>query len=114
MAAVSSTMLELGTPAPDFRFPDTTGKSVSLADFKDVRALLVIFMCNHCPYVKHISSALARFAREHRQRGLAVVGINANDVTPRPEDSPEKMAEEVKATGYGFPYLYKGVIENLR
>jgi peroxiredoxin len=106
MAAVSSTMLELGTPAPDFHLPDTTSKTVSLADFKEARALLVIFMCNHCPYVKHISSALARFAREYQQKGLAVVGINANDVTTHPEDSPEKMAEEVKAAGYSFPYLY--------
>lgn len=106
MTAVSSTMLNLGTAAPDFSLPDTTGKRVSLADFKDTPALLVVFMCNHCPYVKHISSALAEFAREYQKQGLAVVGINANDVSTHPGDSPQKMAEEVKQVGYSFPYLF--------
>lgn len=106
MAAVSSTMLELGTSAPDFSLPDTIGKRVSLADFHDAPALLVVFMCNHCPYVKHISGALAKFAREYQAKGLAVVGINANDVTTHPDDSPEKMVAEVKAAGYTFPYLF--------
>lgn len=100
-------MLELGTPAPDFQLPEpATGRTVSLADFKDASGLLVIFMCNHCPYVKHISSALAQFAREYQPKGLAIVGINANDVQNYPDDSPEKMAEEVKSQGYVFPYLY--------
>ncbi|MFQ6022669.1 MAG: thioredoxin family protein [Acidiferrobacterales bacterium] len=106
MAAVSSTMLELGTPAPDFSLPDTTGKHVSLADFSDSPALLVVFMCNHCPYVKHIRFELAAFARDYQARGLGVVGINANDVSTHPDDSPEKMVEEVKTAGYTFPYLY--------
>ena len=106
MTAVSSTMLNLGTAAPDFSLPDTTGKTVSLADFRDAPALLVVFMCNHCPYVKHLSRALAEFAREYQKKGLAVVGINSNDVSTHPADSPEKMVEEVREVGYSFPYLY--------
>ena len=99
-------MVPLGTPAPDFRLPDTTGKLVALGDFKDAPALLVVFMCNHCPFVKHIRTALAQFARDHQPRGLAMVGINSNDVASYPEDSPAKMAEEAKRAGYVFPYLY--------
>jgi len=99
-------MLALGTVAPDFRLPDTTGKLVSLADFKDAPALVVVFMCNHCPYVKHIRQGLAQFARDYIPRGVAMVGINSNDVVRYPEDSPARMAEEVKAGGYIFPYLF--------
>lgn len=99
-------MLALGTVAPDFRLPDTTGKLVSLADFKDAPALVVVFMCNHCPYVKHIRQGLAQFARDYIPRGVAMVGINSNDVVRYPEDSPARMAEEVKAAGYIFPYLF--------
>jgi peroxiredoxin len=99
-------MLELGTSAPDFQLPDTDGKSIGLQDFEDRRGLLVVFMCNHCPYVKHIRGALAQFARDYQPKGLGVVGINANDVANYPADSPEKMAEEVAGAGYTFPYLY--------
>ena len=106
MALTPSTMLPLGTAAPDFRLPDTNGKTVSLADFKDKPALLVIFMCNHCPYVKHIRAGLAQLARNYLSRGVAIVGINANDVANYPEDSPAKMAQEAKSAGYIFPYLY--------
>jgi len=107
MAATPSTMLDLGTSAPDFALPEpATGKTVSLADFKNAPALLVVFMCNHCPFVKHIRSALAEFAREYQAKGLAMVGISSNDVADHPDDSPEKMAQEVKAAGYVFPYLY--------
>ena len=106
MAGVSSTMLELGTAAPDFSLPDTTGQLVSLADYKQAPATLVVFMCNHCPYVKHIANQFAEFAREYQAKGVAVIGINANDVSTHPDDSPEKMAEEAKKTGYTFPYLY--------
>ncbi len=108
MSLTPSTMLELGTPAPDFSLPDTTGKTVGLADFAEAKGLLVVFMCNHCPYVKHIRHALADFAREYQAKGLAVVGISANDVDSHPEDSPVKMAEEVRSVGYTFPYLYDG------
>ena len=103
MVAVNSTMLPLGTQAPDFRLPDPGGKVYSLADFKSASALLVIFMCNHCPYVKHIRDGLAR---DYRPRGVATVGINSNDVANYPADSPAKMAAEAASAGYGFPYLY--------
>ena len=106
MALTPSTMLDLGTPAPAFQLPDTTGQTVSLADFNDAKALLVIFMCNHCPYVIHIREALAKFAEEYQTKGLAVVGISSNDVANYPDDSPEKMVEEAKSAGYTFPYLY--------
>ena len=106
MAETPSTMIPLGTPAPDFRLPDTMGKPVALGDFTDAPALLVVFMCNHCPFVKHIRTGLAQFARDYQPRGLAMVGINSNDVASYPEDSPAKMAEEVRRAGYVFPYLY--------
>ena len=99
-------MLPLGTGAPDFKLPDTNGKIVSPADFKDKSALLVLFICNHCPYVKHIRTGLAQLARDFLPRGVAIVGINSNDVENYPEDSPVKMKEEVKSAGYRFPYLY--------
>ena len=99
-------MLPLGTDAPDFRLPDTTGKSVALADFAAAPALLVMFICNHCPYVQHIRPELAKLAREYQGRGVAIVGINSNDVVNYPDDSPAKMAEEVRRAGYTFPYLF--------
>lgn len=107
MARTPSTMLALGTTAPDFRLPDpSSGRMVSRDDLRDAPALLVMFLCNHCPYVKHIREGLARFAREYRDRGLAMVAINANDVVSYPEDRPERMAEEARAAGYVFPYLF--------
>lgn len=106
MVAVNSTMLPLGTKAPDFKLPDIGGKMVSLSDLKNASALVVIFMCNHCPYVKHIRGELARLAREYLPRGVAVAGINSNDVANYPADSPARMAEEAKSAGYLFPYLY--------
>ncbi len=106
MVMTPSTMLTLGTPAPDFRLPDTEGNWVSLDDFSDAQGLLVMFICNHCPFVKHIREELARFAAQCRQRGLAVVAINSNDVSTHPQDSPGKMKQEVELTGYTFPYLF--------
>jgi peroxiredoxin len=106
MVATNSTMLPLGTQAPDFRLPDTTGKTMSLADFRNAPALVVVFMCNHCPYVKHLRGGLAALARDYQPRGVAVVGINSNDVENYPADSPAKMAEEARSAGYIFPYLY--------
>src|SRR5690606_20644369 len=94
MALTPSTMPPLGTKAPDFRLPDTDGKLVSLDDFAGAPAYLVMFICNHCPYVKHVRSALADLAREYQGRGVAVVGINANDPVSHPDDSPEMMARE--------------------
>jgi peroxiredoxin len=106
MALTPSTMLPLGTTAPDFTLPDTNGKIVSLADFKDKPALLVMFICNHCPYVKHIRTGLAQLARDYLPRGVGIVGVNSNDVANYPDDSPAKMKEEAKSAGYLFPYLY--------
>ena len=99
-------MLELGTQAPDFALPDTTGKPVRLSDFQRNPVLLVMFLCNHCPYVKHVQRELARLGRDYMARGVAVVAISSNDVTTYPEDSPARMAEEASAAGYAFPYLY--------
>jgi peroxiredoxin len=106
MVQTASTMLPLGTSAPDFSLPDPAGKKVALSDFADAPALLVIFMCNHCPYVKHVADGLARLAAEYQRRGVAVVGINSNDVAAFPDDSPANMAQEAKLRGYTFPYLY--------
>ena len=106
MVLTPSTMLPLGTKAPEFSLPDTNGQTVSLSDFADAPALLVIFMCNHCPYVKHVAEGLANLAREYQARGVAVVGISSNDAANYPDDSPAKMAAEVKLRGYTFPYLY--------
>ncbi|MGD2044896.1 MAG: thioredoxin family protein [Gemmatimonadota bacterium] len=107
MVKTPSTMVALGTTAPDFSLPDPrTGKIVSRDDFADAPALLVVFLSNHCPFVKHIADELAEFSREYTEKGLAMVGICANDVSTHPADSPEKMAEEANARGYAFPYLY--------
>ncbi len=106
MTLTPSTMLPLGTKAPDFSLVNVDGRTVSLADFADAPALLVMFICNHCPYVKHLADALAQFATEYQQRGLAVVGINSNDVGTHPDDSPEQMVAEADRRGYQFPYLY--------
>lgn len=106
MALTPSTMLPLGTTAPDFQLPDTDGKIISLASFKDKAALVVIFMCNHCPYVVHLRAGLAQFARDYSTKNVGIVGINANDAKNYPADSPAKMKDEVQTAGYLFPYLY--------
>jgi peroxiredoxin len=106
MALTPSTMLPLGTAAPDFQLPDTNGKIVSLADFKDKPALAVIFMCNHCPYVIHIRAGLAQLARDYAAKNVGIVGINSNDAKNYPDDSPAKMKIEVEKAGYIFPYLF--------
>ncbi len=107
MALVPSTMLALGTPAPDFSLPEpATGETVSLSGFEGAPALLVVFLSNHCPFVKHLADHLARVVSDYQGRGVAVVGINANDITTHPDDSPAKMKEEVARRGYTFPYLF--------
>lgn len=106
MAATPSTMVALGTPAPKFRLPDASGKFYAVDDFKHAPALVVMFICNHCPYVKHVRSGLAAFARDYAAKGVAIVGVNSNDAEAYPEDSPEMMAKEAKDAGYTFPYLY--------
>ena len=106
MVRTPSTMLPLGTPAPDFSLVSVDGRTVSLSDFRDAPALLVIFMCNHCPFVIHVANELAQLTREYMARGVAVVGISANDVANYPADSPEQMVAEAERRGYAFPYLY--------
>ena len=105
MALTYSTNLALGTPAPDFSLPDADGTIVRLKDFKDASALLVMFICNHCPYVQHVRHAVADLAREYQKKGVAVIAINSNDVTKYPADNPNMMKEESKLVGYTFPYL---------
>jgi peroxiredoxin len=106
MSLTPSTMAPLGMAAPGFRLPDTEGKLVTLADFAGAPALLVAFICNHCPYVKHVRAAFAQLTREYQARGVAIAGINSNDAAAYPDDSPARMKEEKAAAGYGFPYLY--------
>jgi peroxiredoxin len=106
MVLTPSTMLPLGTQAPDFSLVNVDGRTVSLADFEGKPALLVIFMCNHCPYVKHVADQLAAFTSEYIANGVGVVGISSNDVPNYPADSPEQMVAEAEARGYQFPYLY--------
>ncbi len=107
MVMTESTMLALGTQAPGFSLPDVVSdKNVSLTDLSGSKALLVIFMCNHCPFVVHIAKGLAQFGRDYQDRGLAIVGINSNDVANYPADAPDKMKQEVEVRCYTFPYLY--------
>jgi len=105
MAMTPSTMLELGTPLPFFELPDTDGKVVSSDQFDRVTALLVVFICPHCPVVRHIRREFGRFGVEYQNKGLAIVGINANDPISFPDDDREGMKKEVFEAGYTFPYL---------
>lgn len=106
MAQTPSTMLALGTETPRFELPEpTTGKTVSSEAFAG-KPLLVAFVCNHCPFVKHIQQGFAAFAKEYQAKGLGIVAISSNDVTTHPDDGPEKMAEEARMAGYTFPYLF--------
>lgn len=107
MARTPSTMLPLGTPAPAFALPEPlTGKPLSRDDVRGANGLVVMFICNHCPYVKHVRNELIRFARDAQARGVGVVAVSANDAENYPEDSPEKMAAEARQLGYPFPYLH--------
>jgi peroxiredoxin len=106
MVMTASTMLPLGTEAPGFALPDAAGNLVSLSDFEEAKTLVLVFMCNHCPFVKHVIDGLVKLAKEYQSRGVAFVGINANDVNQFPEDRPEKMAQFAREKGFTFPYLY--------
>jgi len=100
-------MVALGTEAPDFSLPDTvSGDMVSLADYSDRRGLLVMFICNHCPYVKHVREELARLGNDYSNSDLGIVAISSNDIDAYPADSPEAMKTEAETFGYSFPYLY--------
>jgi len=106
MVRTLSTMLPLGTTAPGFSLPNIDGSIVSLEDFRGAPALLVMFICNHCPYVKHIADPLAQLCADYQAKGVAVVAINSNDAVAYPDDAPEKMAAEAAARRYTFPYLF--------
>jgi peroxiredoxin len=96
-------MVPLGTPAPDFALPDLTGKTIRRDDFSDAPALLVVFLCNHCPYVKHVEAEFGRLVGDYPD--LAVVGICTNDVQSYPDDAPDHLAAQAKRAGWTFPYL---------
>lgn len=98
--------MSLGSRAPNFRLPDALGGWVTLDDFAEARALVVMFICNHCPYVKHVRSELARLGRDYKGKAVSLVAINSNDAKQYPDDSPEKMAIEAREAGYTFPYLF--------
>ena len=98
-------MVPLGTTAIDFSLPDPSGIPVSLSDFSGSPATLIVFMCNHCPYVIHLRHALAAFGKEAQARNATVIGINSNDFVKYPSDNPAAMAQEIEETGYTFPYL---------
>jgi len=107
MAATSSTMLPLGTIAPDFNLPDTVmGKVVSLHEQKSDKATVVMFICNHCPYVQHVQHELVKLANEYQSKGISFVAISSNDIESFPDDAPEKMKEVAERLGYPFPYLF--------
>jgi len=106
MVMTASIMLPLGTEAPEFTLPDAEGNLVSFSDFAEARAVVVVFMCNHCPFVKHVIDGFVKLVREYQPRGVAVVGINANDIRGFPEDRPEKMVQFAREKGLTFPYLY--------
>ena len=107
MSLTESTMLELGTLAPDFALPDAvTGKTIRRDDFSGQKALLVMFICTHCPYVKHIKKGLAALGKDYAQRPIAIVAISSNDVTTHPADSPAGLKQQAETFGFDFPYLY--------
>jgi peroxiredoxin len=105
MAATESRMLPLGTEAPAFSLPDADGKMHGLDDARDARAYLVMFICNHCPFVKHVAPELARIGEDYGDRGVAMFAVNSNDFTRYPDDAPDRMRREAKERGYRFPYL---------
>ena len=107
MVRTASTMLELGTKAPDFSLPDVVSAgTVSLKDFEDKKALLVMFICRHCPYVKHVQEQLARLGRDYQGRDVAIVAISSNDAEEHPEDAPASLKEMAAELGFTFPFCY--------
>lgn len=105
MSQTPSTMLRLGTRAPYFDLPGCDGKQYNLDQFAEAPALLVVFMCNHCPYVKHVREKMVKLIDEYRNRGVAIVGINSNDAETYPDDGPDRMREDAMRFSYSFPYL---------
>lgn len=112
MSLTPSTMLPLGTPAPDFKLEDSvSGKLISLSDIRSDLATVIFFICNHCPYVKHIQNALCQTVKKYQAKGISFAAINSNDILKYPDDSPERMREEAQKMGYTFPYLYDSTQE---
>ena len=114
MAKVNSTMVPLGTPATDFSLPGTDNKAYSLESFKDKKVLVVIFMCNHCPYVKAVLRRLINLQNEYAERSVQLVGINVNDANNYPDDSPENMKVLAEKKNLPFPYLFDATQESAR
>src|SRR5579862_4214032 len=107
MSLTPSTMLPLGTQAPDFKLPDVVSNhTLSLNDFKSKKALLVMFICQHCPYIQHIKKELAKLGKDYAAKDIAIVGISSNDADNYPDDSPKELAKFAKAEGFSFPLLY--------
>lgn len=107
MAYTESTMLELGTKAPDFSLPDTiSGKNIRLNDIASDKATVVMFLCNHCPYVIHVNSEIVKLVRDYQSKGVNFVGISSNDAENYPQDGPDEMKIHAEKVGYNFPYLY--------
>lgn len=106
MVQTASTMLALGTEAPDFSLPTPDGRYVTRESVGGSMGLLVMFICNHCPYVIHVRDQIAKIGREYGPKGIGIVAISSNDVENYPDDRPEKMAEVAKECGFTFPYLY--------
>jgi thiol-disulfide isomerase/thioredoxin len=107
MALTESTMLGLGTTAPDFQLPDVvSGKTISLRSFAAEKALLVMFVCRHCPYVQHVKHELAGLGKDYGGKSLGIVAISSNDVAEHPDDAPDKMKEMAVELGFDFPFCY--------
>ena len=107
MSLITSNMMELGSKAPDFTLPDTvSGKEVSLSDLKSDIATVIVFICNHCPFVLHINSKLVEIANSYQKKGIQFIAISSNDIDTHPQDGPDYMAKVAKKEGYSFPYLY--------
>ena len=112
MVLTPSTMLALGTKAPDFALPDVvSGNTISLATFADKKALLVIFMCRHCPFVKHVQQELAKLGKDYQNESLGIVAISANDAEKYPDDAPASLKEMVQELGFNFPVCYDATQE---
>lgn len=115
MAYTESNMLPLGTTAPDFTLPDpVSGRDLSLHDLASDKATVVMFICNHCPYVLYVNPEIVRLSREYQEKGVAFVAINSNDTDAYPEDGPDKMREQAQSVGYSFPYLFDATQEVAR
>lgn len=107
MAATPSAMTDLGTPAPDFSLMDTvSGKKISLQDLRSGKATVIMFICNHCPFVKHINKELVKLAQDYIPKGISFIAVSSNDIVKYPDDAPDKMKEHALEQGYPFPYLF--------